>query len=96
MGLVQCCGIGDALAALFTRKRVDDEMGRADQPCVHRGSGLDGNQFIHQGLVNTRAKLTQRFGQHKVGLRGLGLVVSQATGIHDSEVGTQTVADVFI
>jgi hypothetical protein len=33
-----------------------------DQSLLHGGSGLDGDQFIHEGLVKTAAKLAQRLG----------------------------------
>ena len=59
---IQRGGIRDPLTALFTRKGVDDKMRRTDQALLHGGSGLDGDQFIHKGLVNTAAKLAQRLG----------------------------------
>jgi len=62
LSLIQRCGIGDALAALLTRKGIDDEMGRADETCIHGGGGLDGNELIHQRFVDTAAKLAQRLG----------------------------------
>ena len=68
MCFIQRGSIGDALAALFTRKGIDDEMGRVDQPCVHGSSGLDGNQLIHKRFVNAATKLAEGLGQHKVGL----------------------------
>lgn len=96
MCFIQRGGIGDALAALFTRKGIDDEMGRVDQPFLHGSSGLDGNQLIHEGLVNAAAKLAEGLGQHKVGLRGIDLIVPETTGIHDRKVGAEAMADIFI
>jgi hypothetical protein len=84
------------LTALFTRKGIDDEMRRADKALVHGGSGLDGNELIHEGLVHAAAKLAEGLGQYKVGLRRIDLVVSEATGIHDGKVGPQALADILI
>ena len=89
MSLIQRCGIGDALAALLTRKGIDDELGRADETCIHGSGGLDGNELIHQRFVYTAATLAQRLGEHKVRLRRIDLRVSEATGIHDGKVGPQ-------
>ena len=60
--LIQGGGIGDPLAPLFTREGVDDEMGWADKTFVHRRRRLDGDQLIHEGLVNAAAKLAERLG----------------------------------
>jgi len=79
-------GIGHALAALFHRKGIDDEMGRADQTFVHRGRGLDGDQCIHEFLVDAAAKLGQGGGQHKVCLGGLRLVLLHTTRVHHGKV----------
>ena len=96
MRFIQRGGIGDPLAALFTRKGIDDEMGRADQTFLHGGRGLDGDQLIHERLVNAAAKLAEGLGQHKVGLGGIDLVLPEATGVHDGKVGAQAVADILI
>jgi hypothetical protein len=64
------------LTALFTRKGIDDEMRWADKSLFHGGSGLDGDQLIHEGCVHAAAKLAEGLGQHKVSLRGIDLVVS--------------------
>jgi hypothetical protein len=81
---------------LLARKGIDDEMRWTDKALVHGGSGLDGNELIHEGLVNAAAKLTEGLGQNKVGLRGIHLVVLEATGIHDGKVGPQAMADILI
>ena len=96
MGLVQRRGIGDTLTPLLRGEGIDEQMGRTDKALVHRGSGLDGPQLIHQGLVDTAAKLRQGFGQDKVLLRTIKLHCVEATGIHDRYVGAQPLADGFI
>ena len=96
MRFIQCGGIGDALTALLTREGIDDEMSRADQSLFHRCRGLDGQEFIHEGLVNAAAKLTQRLGQHKVGLRRIDLVLSQPTRIHHGKISAKAMTDICI
>ena len=96
MCFIQRRGIGDPLTPLFTRKGIDDAMRRADQALLHGGSGLDGNELIHEGLVHAAAKLAEGLGQDKVSLGRIDLVVSEATGIHDSKVGAQALADILI
>ena len=87
MSLVKGGGIGDALAALFRGKGIDEEMRWADQALVHRGGGLESQQLIYQGIVNTAAKLRQGFGQDKVRLRTIELHCIEATRIHDCYIG---------
>jgi hypothetical protein len=94
--LVEGGGIGDALAPLFRRKSIDEEVRRADKPFVHRGSGLDCQQFVHQGFVNALAKLGQNFGQHKMLLPAVPLDDLNTTGVHDGKVGAQAVTDLFV
>jgi hypothetical protein len=89
-------GISDALRALVTRESVHDKMGRADQARIHGGSGLDGDELVHERLVKATAKLTEGGGQHKMGLRGGDAVFSEASGIHDRKVRTKAVADIVI
>jgi hypothetical protein len=89
-------GIGDPLAPLCTRKGVDDEIGGADKTCCHRRRRLEGAQLIHEGLIEAAAKRAARLGSHKVGLRGIDLLVSEATGIHDGKVGANAMADILI
>ena len=96
MRLIQRGGIGHPLAALFRGKGIDEEMRRADQAFVHGRRGLDGQQCIDQGLVETAAKLGEGFGQYTVGLRTAKLDVFDATGIHHRHVGTQPLTDRFI
>src|SRR5688572_684386 len=57
LSFIEGGGIGDALRALFTRKRIDDEMRRADEPLLHGGGSLDGDELVHERLVNASAKL---------------------------------------
>src|SRR5262249_12290230 len=94
--LVQRGSIGDPVAALFRGKGINAMMGRADQPCLHRGRRLDGNECIHEGRVDAAAKLTEGLGEDKVGLRRIDLVVAQTTGVHDRKIGAQALADIFI
>ena len=96
MRLIQCGGIRDPLTPLFTREGIDEEMRRTDQPLLHGGGGLDGDQLIYEGLIKAATKLTQGLGQNKVGLRRIDVVVSEAAGIHDSKVGPQALADILI
>ena len=96
MCLIQRGGIGDPLAPLFARKRINDQMGGTDQASFHGRRRLDGEERIHESLIDATAKLGQGCGQHKVRLGELSLVLAQATGIHDSKVGAQTLADILI
>ena len=96
MCFIQCGGIGDPLAALLTREGIDDEMGGADKALLHRSGCLDGDQLIHERLVDTATKLAEGLGEHKVHLRARGLVLTQATGVHHGKVRAQAVADVLI
>ena len=45
MSLVEGRGIGDPLAALFHREGINEEVRWADQPLLHSGRRLDGQQF---------------------------------------------------
>ena len=96
MCFLQRGGLGDPLTPLCTRQGIDDEMRRTDQALLHGGSGLDGNERIHERLVNAAAKLAEGLGQDKVGLRRIDLVVSEAAGIQDGTVGPQAMADSLI
>ena len=87
MSLVEGGGIRDPLAALLTREGIEDEMGRADKTFFHRGRRLDGDECIHQRLVDAAPKLTERFGEYKVYLGTRSLVLPQATGVHHGKVG---------
>jgi hypothetical protein len=89
LSFIECGGISDPLATLFGGEGIDEQMRRADQAPLHGCSGLDGQPFIDQGLVETAAKLGQGFGQHKVGLRIVELNVFYITGRHDRHVGPQ-------
>jgi hypothetical protein len=71
-------------------------MSRTDKALLHGGSGVDGHELIHEGLVHAAATLAEGLGQYKVGLRRIDLVVSEATGRHDSTVGPQAMADILI
>jgi hypothetical protein len=71
-------------------------MGWADEACLHSGRSLNGDQLIHECLVNAAAKLAEGFGQNKMDLRGIDLIVSEATGIHDGKVRAQAMADLLI
>src|SRR5712691_11492274 len=94
--LIQRGGIGDPLAALLTREGIADEMRGADKALLHRGRCLDGDQLIHECLVDTATKLAEGLGEHKGHLRARGLVRTQATGVHHGKIRAQTVADVLI
>jgi hypothetical protein len=71
-------------------------MRRADQALVHGCSGLDGQQFTYQRLVQTAAKLGQGFEQHTVGLRTVELDIFPTIGIHDRHVGPPPFTDYSI
>ena len=77
MCLLQGGGIDDPLAPLCTRKGIDDEMGGAHKTFFHRGRRLDGDELIHQRLVDAPPKLTKRLGEDKVYLRVRRLVFPQ-------------------
>jgi hypothetical protein len=94
--VIQCCGIGDPLTTLCTRKSIDDEVGWANQSFLHGSSGLNGAQLLHEGFVNATAKLAESLGQDKVGLSRIDLVLAEATGIHDGKVGAQAMANILI
>ena len=87
MRFIQGGRIRDALTPLLTRKGIDDEMRWTDKTFLHGGRSLDGNELIHEGLGNAAAKLTERLRKHKVGLRGIALILAEATGIYDGKVG---------
>jgi hypothetical protein len=96
LSLVQGGRIRDALAALCRGKGIDEEMRGADQALAHRGGGLERQQLIHEGVIQTTAKLRQGFGQDKVLLRTIESHFVEATRIHDGHVGAQPLADGFI
>jgi hypothetical protein len=89
-------GIGDALRALCTRQGVDDEGRRAHQSLVHGPSGLDGDELLHEGLVQAAAQLAERGGEHAMGLRRLEVVLASATSVHDRAGGAHPVTDGLI
>ena len=68
----------------------------ADQPFVHGCGRLNGEQLIHEGLVNAAAKLAEGLGQDKVGLRRIELILTEATGIHDGKVRAQAMTDILV
>jgi len=71
-------------------------MGGAHKTFFHRGRRLDGDELIHQRLVDAAPKLTKRLGEDKVSLRARSLVFPQTTGVHHGKVRAQTVADILI
>jgi hypothetical protein len=71
-------------------------MGGTDETGFHRGGSLDGDEFIHQSLVNPATKLTERLWEDKVSLRARRLVLLEATGVHHGKVRAQAVADCLI
>jgi hypothetical protein len=89
-------GIGDPLAAWLTREGSDDEMGRADQARCHGGCGLEGDELIHERLVDAATKLAEGLREHTGHVRARGLVLTQATGVQHGKVRAQAVADVLI
>ena len=76
------------------RYRRGDAQGPGSPcPC---GGGLERQQLIHEGVIQTTAKLRQGLGQDKVLLRTIELHFVEATRIHDGHVGAQPLADGFI
>src|SRR5215467_1015402 len=67
-----------------------------DQFFVYSSGRLNGDELIHEGFVNAATKLAERLRQHKVGLGGRDLILTEATGIHDGKVRTQAMADIFV
>ena len=67
MGLVEGRGIGHALRTLLRGEGIDQQMRRADQSLRHGGSGLNGDQRVHQVLIDAATKLDQGFRQDKRG-----------------------------
>ena len=96
MGFLQRGGIGDTLTPLCTRKGIADERRRTDKALLHGGSGLESNEVIHEGCINTATKRTEGLGEHTVGLRGIALIVAEATSLHDGQVGAHARADLLI
>jgi hypothetical protein len=47
---------------LFTGKSIEDEMRRTDQALLHGGGSLDGNEVIHERLIDTATKLAEGLG----------------------------------
>jgi hypothetical protein len=91
--LVQGGRLRDALAALGSGQGIDEERRGADQALVHRGGGLERQQLIHEGVLQTTAKLRQGFGQATVLLRTSEVHFVEATRLHDGHVGAQPLAD---
>ena len=89
--LLQCGSIRDALAALFARKGIDDEMRWADQPLFHRGGRLHGEALIHERFINTATKLTEGLGEHNVGLRRIDLILAWARAVNHASIFSETV-----
>src|SRR4029453_15474840 len=70
--LIQRGGIGDPLAAWLTRAGSDNERGGADQSLLHGGCGLDGEQLLHERLVDATTKLAEGRREHKGHWRARG------------------------
>ena len=68
--------IGDPLAALVTGNSSADEMRWTDQPLVHSGGRLHGDKLLHEGFVNAATQLAERLRQHKGGLGGMDLILT--------------------
>src|SRR6266545_7222305 len=71
-------------------------MGGTDETSFHRGGSLDGDELIHQSLVKTATKLTERLREDKVSLRARRLVLLESTVVHHGKVRAQAVADGLI
>lgn len=96
MSLIQRRRIGDALAALLRREGVHQEMGGADEAGLHGRCRLNGHERVHQVLIDTTTELGQGFGSYKRGLGGICLDFGQTTGVHDCDIRTQALTDIFI
>jgi hypothetical protein len=94
--LYKVCGIRDALATLLSWERIDEDMGWAHEPLIHGGSGLNGEEFLHEALIEASPKRAEGFGIDKIGLITLGLDLADASGIHDGKIGAKSVADRLI
>lgn len=57
-------------------------MRRTHHTLLDRGRGLDGEQLLEQGVIQTTAELSQEFRQHKVFLRTVHLHLPNPTRIH--------------
>jgi hypothetical protein len=71
-------------------------MGGADQALLHSRSGLDGQQFLHQGFVEAIAKLGKHFGQDKVLLGAVHPDDCDSAGVHHGKVGPQPATNLFV
>jgi hypothetical protein len=79
-----------------TRHGLDDERSRPDKALLQGGSGWDSQALIQAGLVHAAAKRAAGLGPSQVGWSRLDVVVSEATGLQDSKVGPQALADILI
>jgi hypothetical protein len=94
--LVQSRRIIAPLAALLAGKGIDHQVRRADHALLDRCRGLQRQQFIEHGLIETTAELGQELGQHQMFLGPVHLSLRNATRIHHRQVGAQLAADLFI
>jgi hypothetical protein len=66
---------------------------RADEALGHRGSGLDGQQCVHQCGIIAATTLGQGFEPHKVLLRAVPLDGLETTGGPDGTGGAHAGTD---
>ena len=86
----------DPLASLRTGKRIDHHVCGADETCLHRRRGLDGEEFMHQGLINAAAKLGEDFRQDEMPLESIDMDVGNPAYIHHGQIGPQPAANLLI
>ena len=60
-GVRQRRGLIDAWAPRLTRPGVDDQVRRADETCLQRCCGRDGQPLLQQRVVDPTAKLGEHF-----------------------------------
>ena len=96
MRLVPRRGLGDALTALLRRERLHQQMGRADEPRLHRRGRLARHQRIHQGLSEAATELGQGCGQDPMGLGVIRVDLAEATSVPHCHLGAQALTHVCI
>lgn len=84
------------MTALLPRKGLADEMSRANASLCHRGRGLDGQEFLHEGLVKAAAKLAEGLRQPQVGWRGIDWVLAQPPRLPHGKIGAHAMTEICI
>ena len=96
MRLIPGRGISDPLAALLTRKGIHHQMCGAHHAGAQRCSGLERQQFVHQGRGEATPKLGEYLGEHEMPLGALDLDLRDPARIPHGQVGAQLATDLLV